>query len=209
MGLDAYVARQISRPGGLFAPLVARLLNSGNQALNLSAIDLLELRPGMRVLDVGFGGGVALPELAARVGESGRVSGIDLSPAMVERGRTVYRSLAAAGRVTLELASVESMSWPGDFFDRALTVNTMHYWSDPAAGLREIFRVLRPAGILAVALRGQQALARAHIERFGFRVFDPAEVARLFAEAGFTGTACHEHPDRIRGDAFIAVTHKP
>ncbi|HXM71347.1 MAG TPA: methyltransferase domain-containing protein, partial [Thermoanaerobaculia bacterium] len=87
MGFDSYLARQISNPGGRFAPLVARLLNSGNRALNLEAIAVLDPRPGMRVLDVGFGGGVSLPELAARVGDDGVVAGIDLSAAMVGRAR--------------------------------------------------------------------------------------------------------------------------
>ena len=57
MGLDGYIARQISHPGGWLAPLVARMLNAGNRALNQAAISVLDLQPGLRVLDVGCGCG--------------------------------------------------------------------------------------------------------------------------------------------------------
>ena len=204
MGFDSYLARQISNPGGRFAPLVARLLNSGNRALNLEAIAVLDPRPGMRVLDVGFGGGVSLPELAARVGDDGVVAGIDLSAAMVGRARARFRRLLGTGRLELEQGSIESMPWPDAAFDRALSVNTIFYWPDTAAGLREVWRVLRPDGVLALAMRSQQAVARAQIERFGFKNVSAAELERLLAAGGFSGITLREVAGGLKGGAVVA-----
>jgi len=203
MGFDSYIARQISNPGGRFAPLVARLLNSANRALNLEAIAALDLQPGLRVLDVGFGGGVSLPELTARVGDHGVVAGIDLSPAMVRRARGQFRQLLGAGRLELVQGSVESLPWPDAAFDRALSVNTIFYWPDTAAGLREIWRVLRPGGVLTLAMRSQQTVAPAQMERFGFKNVGAAELERLLAAAGFSEILLRQVAGGLKGDAVV------
>jgi len=203
MGLDSYIARQISNPSGRFAPLVARLLNSGNRALNLEAIAALDLQPGMRVLDIGFGGGVSLPELAAGVGDGGAVAGIDLSAAMVSRARGRFEQLVGAGRLELAQGSVGSLPWPDAVFDRALSVNAVFYWPDTAAGLREAWRVLRPGGALVLAMRSQQAVAPAHIERFGFKNVGAEELERLLDAAGFSAIGRREVTGGLRGGAVV------
>jgi arsenite methyltransferase len=204
MGFDSYIARQISNPSGRFAPLVARLLNSGNRALNLEAITDLDLRPGMRVLDIGFGGGVSLTELAARVGDHGMVAGIDLSAAMVGRARGRFQQQLRAGRLELEQGSIESMPWPDAAFDRALSVNTIFYWPDTAAGLREVWRVLRQDGVLALAMRSQRTVAPAQLERFGFKNVSAADLERLLAAAGFAGIVLREVAGGLEGGAVVA-----
>jgi arsenite methyltransferase len=204
MGLDSYIARQISNPSGRFAPLVARLLNAGNRALNLEAIADLDLRPGMRVLDIGFGGGVSLPELAARVGGHGMVAGIDLSAAMVGRARERFRQQLRAGTLEVVQGSIESLPWPDAAFDRSLSVNTIFYWPDTAAGLREVWRVLRPDGVLVLALRSQRAVAPAHLERFGFKDVGAGELDRLLAAAGFSGIVLREVAGGLGGGAVVA-----
>ena len=204
MGFDSYIARQISNPSGRFAPLVARLLNVGNRALNVEAIAVLDLRPGMRVLDIGFGGGVSLPELAARVGDHGTVAGIDLSAAMVGRARRRFHQQLRAGRLELEQGSIASLPWPDSAFDRALSVNTIFYWPDAAAGLREVWRVLRPDGVLALAMRSQRTVAPAQLERFGFKNLSAAELQRLLAAAGFSGIVLREVAGGLEGGAVVA-----
>jgi arsenite methyltransferase len=172
MGFDSYIAKQISNPSGRFAPLVARLLNSGNRALNLA--------------------------------DHGMVAGIDLSAAMVGRARGRFRQQLHAGRLELEQGSIESLPWPDTAFDRALSVNTIFYWPDTAAGLREVWRVLRPGGALALAMRSQRAVAPAHLERFGFKNVSAAELERLLAAAGFSGIALREVAGGLAGGAVVA-----
>ena len=208
MGLDSYVARQISKPSGRFAPLVARLLNSGNRALNLEAIAALDLRPGMRVLDIGFGGGVALAELASLVGDGGAVAGIDLSAEMVSLARRGFERRLGTGRLELAQGSVEALPWPDAAFDRALSVNTIFYWPDTAAGLREAWRVLRPGGLLVLAKRSQQAMARVQIERFGFKNVGTAELERLLAAAGFSAIGLREVAGGMLGGAVVVRASK-
>ena len=80
--LSAAVARQLSQPSGWFGrKVMTRLLNRGNRQLIEATLAQLELEAGTRLLDVGFGGGLAL-ELAHRRGVR-RLSGVDPSEAAV------------------------------------------------------------------------------------------------------------------------------
>jgi len=96
------------------------------------------------------------------------------------------------------------MPWPDAAFDRALSVNTIFYWPDTVAGLREVWRVLRPDGVLALAMRSQRAVAPAQIERFGFKNVSTAELERLLAAAGFSGIVLQEVAGGLEGGAVVA-----
>lgn len=94
------------------------------------------------VLDVGSGGGWLVRELASHVPQ-GRVTGMDLSDEMVERAR---RNSFAVHNTEFVVGSVDAIPRPTDSFDKVVSVESSYYWPDPAAGILEIFRVLRPGG---------------------------------------------------------------
>ncbi|MFE1861264.1 class I SAM-dependent methyltransferase [Streptomyces anandii] len=106
----------------------------------------LGLREGDRVLDAGCGTGRALTPLRAAVGPSGLVVGADLTPAMLEAavraGRDRY------GR--LLLADVGALPLRSEAFDAVFAAGLIAHLPDPAENLRELRRVVRPGGILAL-----------------------------------------------------------
>jgi SAM-dependent methyltransferase len=102
--------------------------------------------PGARVLEVGCGPGRLSILLARRHGLE--VTGLDLDPAMIERARAnAARSQDSDARgPSFVVADVASMGFPDASFDLVLSTLSMHHWTDPAAGLAEMARVLRPGG---------------------------------------------------------------
>jgi ubiquinone/menaquinone biosynthesis C-methylase UbiE len=104
------------------------------------------LRPGEQVLDVGCGTGVLTRLASDAVGPDGRVVGFDPAPRMIAVAR---RNAARAGsRAEFRLLAVEDLPLEDGAFDIALASAVLHHLPRDVkrAGLREIWRVLRPAG---------------------------------------------------------------
>jgi len=119
--ISRWMARQLGRPEGLGGRLVARMMNRSNAAMNRRAIALLDVRASHEVLEVGFGGGLALDPLLA-LAWAGRVTGVEPSADMREAGRRRHAAAIASGRLRLDAASVERLPYAPAEFDRVLSV---------------------------------------------------------------------------------------
>ncbi|MGW0908497.1 class I SAM-dependent methyltransferase [Streptomyces sp. NPDC002853] len=111
-----------------------------------SAAAELGLRPGGRVLDAGCGTGRALPALREVVGPSGVVLGADLTPAMLEAATRAGRDRDGQ----LLLADVSRLPVRDASLDAVFGAGLISHLADPAENLRELRRVVRPGGILAL-----------------------------------------------------------
>lgn len=102
--------------------------------------------PGARVLEVGCGPGRLAIRLAREHGLE--VTGLDLDPAMIERARANAAAPRDGGgpEPSFVVGDVASLPFADDSFDLVVSTLSMHHWADPAAGLAEIGRVLRPDG---------------------------------------------------------------
>jgi ubiquinone/menaquinone biosynthesis C-methylase UbiE len=132
---DAAVYDTLSR--FLLGPFVGRI-----------AADVAAATPdGARVLEVGCGPGHLSIRLARQHGLE--VTGLDLDPAMIQRARTNVDRLGDGDerRPSFLVGDVASLAFPDGSFDRVVSTLSMHHWADPAAGLAEIGRVLRPGGV--------------------------------------------------------------
>lgn len=111
------------------------------------------LRPGEHVLDAGCGTGVLTRLAAEAVGATGRVVGIDPGPRMLAMAR---RNASACGaRVEFRLAAIEALPFPDASFDAVLASLMLHHLPPGVklAGLKEVYRVLKPGGrLIAVDL---------------------------------------------------------
>jgi SAM-dependent methyltransferase len=114
-------------------------------------IELAELRPGERVLDVATGPGVVALNAALIVGPSGRVLATDLAP---EWGELIAERRAAAGLDNVEFRAMgaEQLDVPDASFDVALCQFGLMFVPDPVQALKEMRRVLRDGGRLGVVV---------------------------------------------------------
>jgi ubiquinone/menaquinone biosynthesis C-methylase UbiE len=126
---------------------------AGAQAALLSAA---ALRPGQRVLDVACGTGLASFAAARVVGAGGRVVGVDLSERMVEVARR-HAARAGAACTSFERMDAQRLVLPDAGFDAALCALGLMYMPDPHAALREMRRVVRPRGRIALAVWGERS----------------------------------------------------
>ncbi|MFH8988325.1 methyltransferase domain-containing protein [Streptomyces sp. NPDC017940] len=114
-----------------------------------SAAHLLDaLEPHHHILDVGCGPGTITADLAALVPQ-GHVTGIDRAPGVLEQARATAAA-RALGNVTFDTGDVHALAHPDDSFDVVHAHQVLQHVGDPVHALREMRRVCRPGGIVAV-----------------------------------------------------------
>lgn len=141
--------RTFGRPQGTLGKLGGAIMARMNAGFGAWTVELLEIEPHDRVLEVGFGPGVVIHRLS-EVATAEHIAGVDPSQEMVEQAGARNRVAIRSGRVELLLGSVDDLPFSDASFDRVLSINSMQMWPDALAGLREIRRVIRPAGRIAL-----------------------------------------------------------
>ena len=159
--------------------------------LAVKFLDQLDLQRGQSALDVGCGTGIVTAELAERLGQEA-VAAIDPSPPFLSavRMRLPY--------VDLREGHAEELPFDDDTFDVALAQLSVHFMADPARGVAEMARVVRPGGLvaavvwdvhgggspLAVFWRAAHAFDPNAMSSSGLPGPEDADLARIFERAG-------------------------
>jgi arsenite methyltransferase len=188
--LRRLISNQLSRPSGLAGRVVAAGMNRGNRAFNARAIEALDVQPGTRVLDLGFGGGLTFGPLLER---GATVVGVDRAEDMVAAAAARHRADVEGGRIAVHAGDVLALPLEAAAVDRVLTVNTVYFWPDLAPALRELHRVLAPGGRVVIGIRDGSVMERVDPAIFTLR--PPLEIAAALEAAGFSPAEVHTAPE--------------
>jgi phosphatidylethanolamine/phosphatidyl-N-methylethanolamine N-methyltransferase len=134
-----YVEKVYNRYSSFYDLIFGRIFESGRE----KAPELLQLHPGMRLLEVGIGTGLSIPQLPRFC----TVTGVDLSQKMLDEAEKRIRKL---GRANIQLHKMDAtqMEFRDNSFDRVLAAYFISTVPDPVAVVREMKRVCKPGGFL-------------------------------------------------------------
>ena len=146
MGLDGLAALRYPMDlcSALPQKLCARFCGVGNVQIPAA------LAEGERVLDIGCGCGTDSLLAALSVGEQGRVTGIDLSPAMIRKAR-LFAEAAHIGHAEFIAGDITAQTFPPEHFDAVLSNGVFNLIPDKEAALRQIYSLLKRGGRLVIA----------------------------------------------------------
>jgi SAM-dependent methyltransferase len=154
--MDARLQRRVQRYGWDRAvDAYARHWHGPLAGVHAELLAMAAVGPGESVLDLACGTGVVSVAAARAVGAAGRVLGIDIADAMVQAARQRAQGLGLA-QARFERMDAEQLALPDAGFDVALCAQGLMYGPDPAAALREVYRVLRPGGRVVLAVWGER-----------------------------------------------------
>jgi ubiquinone/menaquinone biosynthesis C-methylase UbiE len=175
-------------------------------AVNERALQLLELEPNSRVLELGFGHGRTLAR-ALELAPHGLVAGIDVSADMVGAFRRRQRRSNGQVLIAVKQASSDRIPYPNAHFDRVYAVHTLYFWNNPLIHLGEIRRVMKADGRFVLAFTPREdARGVASFPKTVYRFYFVDETKRLLSEAGFRDIAMI--PEHIASrDTIFAVSH--
>lgn len=163
------------------------------------------VRPGMVILDVGTGTGAMVPSLLKAMEGKGSIRAIDISPGMLR----VAGSKEFPDCVCLELADVECFDCPRDAYDLVVCNAVFPHFTNKAATLSRIQRMLRPGGVMVISHpTGREAVNNVHREAGSVvaedRVPDATTMNAMLVAAGFVNAEVTDEPE-----FYLALAIRP
>ena len=185
MSFAKYFASQLRKPSGFFGRyFIVRHLNQRNQIINSLALETLDLNVDDEVLEVGFGGGDLISQMAEFV-KAGHITGVDFSSDVVSVCKSRFAFLIKQGKIDLQCSSIEELPLDSNKYSKVCSVNTIYFWPDPLLALRQIYRVLKEEGMFVLCFRPRSILMNRPFTQHGFILYEPDEIVSLFNKASF------------------------
>lgn len=182
-----YFSRQARKPSGWFGRLVmAIVFNRGNAAMNAFMLEMVSVKPGDHILEIGFGTGKLMQAMANQV-QAGIIEGVDFSETMVAMAKKRNHHHMAAGRVIIHQGDFDTLGMAVNRFDKVCTVNTVYFWPDPNKTLQKIRRLLKPGGKLLLGFHTKSQLEQMSLDTDVFRFYSREDIRNLLQKAGFDG----------------------
>ncbi len=140
---------QFAYPRGVRGRVVGHFLAVANAWMVEVAIPMLKPTAGSRILEIGFGPGVAVRKLCRAV-PGVNVCGVDPSEVMLNQALRRNRSAVRRGQADLRLGMASDLPWSDAAFDNVLSLNNAHLWTPIDAAMTECLRVLQPRGRMLI-----------------------------------------------------------
>ncbi|MAG97889.1 MAG: class I SAM-dependent methyltransferase [Alphaproteobacteria bacterium] len=150
MSLRKTIVGQFKNPHGWLGSIAGWIMANrrSNRQRNLWTVDLLQLKPDDRIIEIGCGPGLALEACLAQAA-AGEVVGLDHSRTMLDQARVRNAGASSDGRLQLRLESLDELPPGLGPFDKLYSANVVQFLPDRAAAFRKIHALLKPNGIAA------------------------------------------------------------
>ena len=147
MGLRERIVCQFGNPSGALGKVAGFIMShrSSNLERISWAVSLLNVQPDDRVLEIGFGPGIAI-RMLGELAKGGMVYGIDHSQLMFEQAAQRNKDFIQEGRVRLMVGSASRLPAFDRQLDKVLDINTFQLWDDQLMALKGVREHLRPGG---------------------------------------------------------------
>lgn len=178
------IANQLSRPDGAFGKELGATMHETNIGMTRATIELLQLHDHQHILELGHGNCSHLSELLSQAHRL-KYTGLELSETMQEEAVRINSSLVEASVATFHCYDGKVIPFESNQFDRIMTVNTIYFWHDTLAVLKELYRVLKVGGILAITYANKSFMQQLPFVKGNFQLFDNKTIQNIVSQTAF------------------------
>ncbi len=149
------IKENFRKPKGLFGLIAGKIMAGENKALNQWGINRLRIKPGSRVLEVGYGPGYSIKYMMEHYSNL-YIKGLDISETMKEQAEKELKTDIKTGQVELAAGDINETELEREDYHYVLTVNNYTIWKDGREGLSRLFSALKKGGRIAVVMQPRE-----------------------------------------------------
>lgn len=144
--------KNLAKPEGMMGQMVGEYLARENYELNMWAVHTLQIQEGEKILEIGFGPGISIEEMA-KTTSAELIAGIDISELMVAKAAKRNARAVEQGKVDLRQGNVTEPPDFGTLFNKIIVINNVMYWPDTIESLRKVRGLLDSNGLITLIIQ--------------------------------------------------------
>lgn len=202
--------RNASKPQGFWGKVLLLSMNIGHGPMARWGLNAIHFGLDEHILDIGCGGGKNIQRMLKRV-PLGYVCGVDYSALCVEKSQRLNRKSIMQERTDVLQGAVSKLPFESDTFDTATAFETVYFWPDIVADMREVYRVLKPGGRFFIC--NEATHEDIHPDKYvffinviGMKVYSENELTLALKKVGYVRVKVMRHHTKTR---ICIVAHKP
>ena len=186
MNVEKKKVPQFVLPSGLVGRVTLMFMNRGHKSIYENVAKVLELQQEDDLLEIACGNGYFLKKYASHVHS---VAGLDLSELCVKLATEKNKHRVAAGTAEFVHGEASQLPWEDGKFSAATSMGSFPGFTKPLETLKEIYRVLRPAGRSVISIEWNAEDGKDHskeVEKYGYQIWSEVDIRNMFEEARFS-----------------------
>ncbi|MDR0263669.1 MAG: class I SAM-dependent methyltransferase [Sphingobacterium sp.] len=191
------LATQLRQPNGTAGIGIADMMNETNIKMTLHSIDQLNIIDHEVVLELGHGNCKHLPFVLEQ--KSGVIYyGLEISELMNKEAEQINRQYVNRQVAFFHLYDGLKIPYDDNYFDKMFTVNTIYFWDNPLLLLSEIYRVIKPNGILNITFAQKDFMQQLSFTKFGFTLYDNKKLKQLIDKTSFKIISSYTQTETVK-----------
>jgi len=198
------IAKQLSHPEGEYGIKTGETMNASNIGMTNAAIEVLNLRDGDNILEIGHGNGGHIADLLSKA-ENLKYSGADISETIIAEAKRLNQDFLTNETVNFHLTNGTDLPFADNQFEKIFTVNTIYFWDRPHHYISEIVRVLKPGGKFVLCFADKTFMENLPFTKYGFTLYEIEAVIDLLKNAGFSNGTFEKKTEQIKSNVGLMV----